>query len=281
MKRFFILFAILCAAAARADLVMQQQIITPSYNGVATMKVKGTKVRLDLYAGQPQALSTITDLNTGEIITLMHNQKMFVKTRRAADEASPAGRHGAASKVPVPHATGKTQKVGEYDTELYTWSNARGIAGTAWVAKNFPDYARVRADLAVLDKTPDADNDTSPELSMLPGMVVRSQVTGGGQTITMALISAKEAPLDASLFGVPRDYKELPKPKPLKTVVTQPAPQKPSGHSAHGQRRRLPPKTPSPPLQRRPAGRRPAEFAENLRLISRIETALCVCPAAI
>jgi len=39
------------------------------------MKIKGTKIRMDMYAGQPQALSTITDLNTGEIINLMHNEK--------------------------------------------------------------------------------------------------------------------------------------------------------------------------------------------------------------
>ena len=83
----------------------------------------------------------------------------------------------------------------------------------------------------MLDKTAGADKDMTPALSTLPGMVVRSQVTGGGQTITLALISAKEGPLDASLFGIPRDYKEVPQPKPLKPVATQPAPPKASGSS--------------------------------------------------
>lgn len=233
MRRIYILAAILSAATARADLVLQQQVVTPDYNGVITMKVKGAKVRLDLNAGQPKAMSVITDLNTGEAITLMHTQKLFLKTMGAPlNKAQAPGGAGAPtmkSTAPVPHATGKNQKVGEYDTELYTWSNADGITGTAWVDKNFPDYARVRADLAVLDKATGGD---SPELNALPGMVVRSQVTGSGQTITMALISAKEGPLDASLFGVPRGYKELPKPQPLNPVVTQPAPQRPSGNSA-------------------------------------------------
>jgi hypothetical protein len=62
-------------------------------------------------------------------------------------------------------------------------------------------------------------------------MMVRSQVTGGGQTIIVALISAKEGPLDASLFGIPRDYKDIPKLQPLKPVVTQPATPKTSGTS--------------------------------------------------
>jgi len=224
MKPIFILLAAVCAAAtARADLVLQQQIITPDYNGVTTMKVKGAKVRMDLYAGQPQARSFITDLNTGEIIALMHSQKMYVKSPgQPMNQTRPAG---TASRAPVPRDTGKNQKVGGYDTELYEWSNARGITGTAWVAKNFPDYARIRADLAVLDKTTGTENDTTPELNALPGMVVRSQVAGGGQTITSALISAQETQLDASIFGIPRGYKEVPKVQLLQPVTPQKPPQ--------------------------------------------------------
>jgi hypothetical protein len=94
------------------------------------------------------------------------------------------------------------------------------------VAKNYPDYARIRPDYAVLDKTAGADTDMTPALSALPGMVVRSQVTGSGQTITAALISAKEGPLDASLFGIPRDYKEMPRSKPFVHQVPKVAPGK-------------------------------------------------------
>jgi len=196
---------------------------------VTTMKVKGTKMRMDLYAGQPLAQSIITDLNTGEVLTLMHGQKLYLKTAGGPMHRTKEASRSAPSTVARP--TGKTQKVGDYDTELYTWSNARGISGTAWVAKNFPDYARIRADLAVLDQTSESDNDTTPALGSLPGMVVRSQVAGGGQTITLALISAKETTLDASAFGIPRDYKELPKPKPLTPVVTQSSPAPASGNA--------------------------------------------------
>jgi hypothetical protein len=228
MKRILILLAAICAAgAARADLVMQQQITTPRYNGMATINVKGAKARMDMYAGQPQALSMITDLNTGETIALLHSQKMYVKAPgKPKNQTRPAG---AASRAPVPRATGKTQKVGDYDTELYTWLNARGINGTAWVAKTFPDYARIRADLSVIDRTAPPDNDAAPELGALPGMVVRSQVVGDGQTNTMALISARETTLDSSLFGIPRDYKEMPKAKPLKQLAPPNSPAKAPG----------------------------------------------------
>ena len=241
MKSIFISLALVCAAAgARADLVIQQQITIATNNSVATIKVKGAKVRLDLNVGQPQAISLITDLKTGDTITLMHNQKMFVKTSGATTKQTrPAGDGATANtapKPPVPRATGQTQKVGSYDTELYKWSNSRGITGTAWVARNFPDYARIQADLAVLDKSPgSADNDMNPALSMLPGMLVRSQVTGGGQTITVALISAKEEPVDASLFQVPANYKELPQPKPFVRPALKVAPGKtaPARQTAH------------------------------------------------
>ena len=230
MKRILASLALVCAATSvRADLVTQQQIVTPNYTGEATIKIKGTKIRMDMYVGQPRALSTITDLNTGDTINLLHTQKLYLKSSgKPMKQAKPSG---TASQAPVLRPTGKTQKVGDYDTELYSWTNSRGITGTVWVAKNYPDYARIRADYAMLDKTPGADTDITPALSTLPGMVVRSQVAGGGQTITLALISAKEGPLDASLFGIPRDYKEVPRPTPLKPVVTQPAPQKASGSS--------------------------------------------------
>ena len=230
MKRLIALFVIAGAAAgARADLVLQQQIATPNYTGVTTMKIKGTKVRMDMFAGESNAWSNITDLNTGESITLVHAPKTFLKT--LGKPAKPARPAGAPSAAPVPRPTGQTQKVGDYDTQLYTWSNTRGIKGTAWVAKNFPDYERIRTDIAVLDRTT-GDDDTSPMLSTLPGMVVRSQVAGGGETLTLALISAKEEPLDSSLFAVPRGYKELPKPKPVTPVVTPPAPKTSASKSA-------------------------------------------------
>jgi hypothetical protein len=227
MKYLSILIAVITAAGARADLVLQQQITTPDGQAVATMKIKGAKMRMDLNAGQPVSQSIITDLNTGEVITLLHSEKLYSKTTGGPVKRAKAA--GAASQAPVARPTGQTQKVGDYDTELYTWSNVRGITGTAWVAKNFPDYARIRADLAVLDKTAGADSGATPELSTLPGMVVRSQVAGGGQTIIMALISARETTLDASIFGIPRDYKELPKVKPVTPVA---APVQPKTSSA-------------------------------------------------
>jgi hypothetical protein len=204
---------------------MQQKIVAPNYNGVATMKVKGIKARLDLYAGQPQAISTITDLNTGDVIVLLHHRKMFSKTPGAPMKQTRPASSGTAAKVAPPRsrATGKIEKVGSHDTEIYTWSNPRGVTGRLWVAKNFPNYAKIRSELAKVDKsTISMNNNLDPELSALPGMTVKTQITGGGQTITVTLLSAREEPVAASLFGVPGDYREMPKPKPLKPINPPP-----------------------------------------------------------
>jgi len=225
MKRMFILLTLIYTTTiARADLVLQQQIVAANYTGIATVKVKGAKVRLDLYAGQPQAISTISDLSTGDSVTLMHNQKMFVKTSGALMKQAKSSGSGVASKAPIPHPTGKTEKVGAYNTDIYTWSNSRGITGTAWVAKNYPDYAKIRADLAVVDQSAAVmNNGADPELSRLPGMVVKTQVTGGSQTIIVTLVSAQEEPVDASLFQTPANYKELSRPKPFVNQTPQKA----------------------------------------------------------
>ena len=243
MKRIVTCLALACAMSARADLVTQEQIVTPNYTGVTTIKIKGTKIRIDMYEGQPQAMSTITDLNTGEIVNLLHAQKLYVKSDNPPMKSTKSS--GTDSLAPMPKPTGKSQKVGDYDTELYTWSNARGINGIVWVAKNYPNYDRIRTDYITLDRAPGADTDVTPALSALPGMVVRSQVSGGGQTITLALISAKEGPLDASLFAIPRGYKEVPQPKPLK-ATTAPAATAPATPKASGS---SPAKSPAPPAK--------------------------------
>jgi hypothetical protein len=72
-------------------------------------------------------------------------------------------------------------------------------------------------------------------------MVVRSQVTGGGQTITATLVSAKAEPVDAWLFQTPANYKELLQPKPVGRQVPQTAPGKTAtGSSTNTSTQKLP-----------------------------------------
>ena len=202
MKFIFLLAASFgLMAGARADLTMQQQISVGTNRSLVTIKVQGTKIRVDLYAGQPQAVSTIKDFKTGESLTLLHRQKIYLR------RVEPPAKTTVAMARPRVRFTGKTQKLGGYDTDIYTWTNARGMTGFFWVARNYPDFGRIKAEMAVLDNTASGLSDgRTPALSTLPGMVLNTQVTGGGETLMVTLISAKEKSLDAADFRPPANY---------------------------------------------------------------------------
>lgn len=221
MKRIFVLVALVFTiAAARADLVMEQKIESAMVNGTITTKIKGDKVRLDMPATPQGAISTIMDVNTGDSITLMHGQKAVIKIpgteiRQMAENMKKARANGAATNAaPKFHDTGKTEKVGDYDTEIYTWSSPNGATQTVWVAKNFPNYAGIKVQMDKLNNSPVAQmsKDTSPDVGALPGMVVKTQMEMNGQKVTSTLVSAKEESVDASIFEAPKDYHEMVQP---------------------------------------------------------------------
>ena len=225
MKRFIVLIALISSAfAARADLVMREQADfgSPSNLITITFKIHGDKVRQDLTGGETGDMSVIKDAATGDSIVLMHQKKLFTKpAAKTKDIRSP---DAALSK---PLDTGKSDTVGGYDAEIFAWAADRklwndtnGMVETLWVAKDFPNYENIKADLAKLDRANVSfpGKGMQPEISTLPGMVMKSRliVKMGGivQTINITLVSAKEEPVDPSIFEVPGEYKEWNPPPP-------------------------------------------------------------------
>src|SRR5438093_1307863 len=75
--------AIFLAAAAscvRADLVIVQKVEGGAQSGEMTMKIKGDKARTDF----SPAASAIIDAATGDVITLRHDRKSFIRITAAA-----------------------------------------------------------------------------------------------------------------------------------------------------------------------------------------------------
>jgi hypothetical protein len=123
-------------------------------------------------------------------------------------------------KPPAPAvATGKFERVNGYDTEIYNWSGAHGLTETLWVAKTFPNYDAIKPELARLDWFNDTGPhpNAQPELSRLPGMVIKSESVIKERKLTTTLVSAKLETVDASLFELPADY--VPWKKPDKSPV--------------------------------------------------------------
>jgi hypothetical protein len=222
-KRILMLLSLAFSlVAARADLVLQQNIESAMINGTITTQIKGDKIRVDIPATPQGSMSTIMNLSTGDSITLLHKQKTAMKVPgteiKQMVENMKQARASAGTNAALPKFldTGKTEKVGSYDTEIYTWSGPDGANQTVWVARNFPDYAQIKVQMDKLNNSPLAQlsKGTVPDVSTLPGMVVKTQMVMNGQKVTSTLISATEKPVDASIFQTPKDYQAMNQPGP-------------------------------------------------------------------
>jgi hypothetical protein len=254
MKRSLLPVAIFFAvAAAHGDLVIEQKIESALQTGPMTMKVKGDKARVDITGGPMGAISSIVDLTSGDATTLMHGSKMVMKvsgaqTRQMMEMMKKqfgGDTSGNATPEP-PKATGKKEKVGEYNAEVYTWTG-NGGTHTMWITKDIPNYEKLKVQLDKLNKSPIAGiaGGMAPDMSSLPGVVVKSEMEMAGQKFAMSLVSVKEEPVDAALFEVPKDYKEMPQPT-LPGAVPPAAPGAAPGAPAAPKPAPAEPKKPAP-----------------------------------
>lgn len=214
MKALAVLSALLLAAAAsRADFVITQRVEGQMQQGTMTIKIKDAKARADI---APQ-MSTITDGATGDVITLMHSMRQFMKIpaerAKALMEQMQKLQGAQAGEPPKLVPSGKKEKIENNDCEVFTW-NAQGVTATYWVAKDYPNAAAISAALDKLQSNGvgSLSRGLTPKPSDFPGMVVKSEMVVGGQKVTTTLVSVVEQPVDANQFVVPAGYKEMPMP---------------------------------------------------------------------
>ena len=210
-----IILVFMVALAARADLVMEQRFSDTNVAHYVTLKLRGDKMRMDQQDANGNAVSVIVDLNTRDSLTLLATNKTFLKRFGSeirwemAEARKYSGGTNDMDKPPAPAvATGKSETVNGQNAEIYAWSGAQGVTATLWVARRFPNYDSIRMELAKLDRFNDSGphRNAQPELSRLPGMVVKSETTARGRTVTTSLVSVKLEPVDASLFELPAGY---------------------------------------------------------------------------
>jgi len=201
-----LLALLLVATLARADWVLVQKTDTAGQAIEVTTKIKGDLARVD----QGDKMTVI--VGAEGMTMLMHAQKMLMKmdlaTMKAAVEMAGKAMPGqqAAAK---PVATGQKEKVGEWDTEIFTWEGQMG-KGRFWVAKDFPKYQEINAISDKLGKVVGkAMSGLAPQASDFDGMVVKSEMTMMGKSVNSQLVSAKEETLDAKEFAPPADYNEM------------------------------------------------------------------------
>ncbi len=203
-----------CLERGQADWVIVQRVEGTMQSGPMTVHIKDGKSRMDIAA----QLSTLTDGATGDVVTLMHGQKSYMKIpadrTRALLERMQSLKPDPGASAPKLLPAGRKESVDGRECEVFTWAGP-GVAATYWVAKDYPKAADLAA---AMEKNLSAGlaglaGGLTPKPSDFPGMVIRAELTINGQKVTTHLVSAEEKPVDAALFEVPAGYKELPSPQ--------------------------------------------------------------------
>ena len=167
---------------------------------VTTMCIKGGKIRSD----NDTTSSVVMDTTSGEMITLVHEQKMIIKTNTkelAALAPSPgADKAGGGTKVT---ATGQKEMVDGYNCELYLSENM-GMVVKMWLTEDYPGYQKLKEELKVISKMAAAN---APEQAPLPGIAIKTEYEQQGLKFETRLVSLKEGTVDEAKFAIPAGYK--------------------------------------------------------------------------
>ena len=219
MKTFLIRLALplLLVATASADWVIESNVESLKANGVLTIKVKGDKMRMDIPNERIGAVTSIVDTKTGDTLQIVHAQKAAMKIdgeamkKMVANSRDKAGfKDGDANEM---KPTGETEKVGEYDCEIYTWSNGT-ISKKFWAAKNHPQAA-VLKDLEKRMRSGFLGGiQMGPDTTTLPGTVIKTETTSPAGNTRSIITSVKEQDLEAKDFEVPEGYQTMAAPVP-------------------------------------------------------------------
>jgi hypothetical protein len=206
-----LLALILATPALRADLTLDQKSLDTNLVREVITRLHGDKMRVNDSGG----VTVIVDLNTRDSFTLIEDTKTYLK-RFGSDirwEMHEEWKHtGGTNEMDAPPApavdTGRSETVNGVEAEVFTWTGAHGLTETLWVDRHFPNWDGIKAELFKVDRFNDAGphRNAQPRLSQLPGMVIKSQTVVKNRTVTIALVSVQQAPVDATLFDVPADY---------------------------------------------------------------------------
>jgi hypothetical protein len=221
---------LLIASIARADIIIEQKMESAVINGNVTMKVKGDQARMDMPNPLGGNVTTLMNFKNGEMVTLMHQQKMAMKMNlddvKKQQEAGQKALGVDPAKMEKPKATGTMEKVGEYNAEIYEM-NQGGMQAKLWVAKDFPNAQAIKDQMMKLSSSIGGAG-FDPSKIDVPGMVVKSEVNTPVGKMTVTLVKAEEKPVDDADFKQPEGYQEMKMPAmPAPSAPAAPAPAPP------------------------------------------------------
>ncbi len=207
MKLYVALALFFAAQSLHADWVIIQKTNTGGKESTMTVKIKDNMIRNDM----GDKMTAIINADAGDIQMFMHDQKKLIRMNAEALKGvgAMAGKFLGDGAPAKPKATGEKVKVGEWDTEVYTWESKMGTA-KFYLAKDFPKYAELNKAMDKISKS--MANPMAamfPSATDFPGMSVKSEMTMMGKVTTTELVSAKEESVPADAFKAPEGYTEM------------------------------------------------------------------------
>ncbi|MCB1090708.1 MAG: DUF4412 domain-containing protein [Verrucomicrobiae bacterium] len=199
---FPIAICLLATTSARADITLEQDMLLNGVSSRTTMWIKGDKVRTD----NGSTSSVIIDTSTGDMTTLMHEQKMAVKMNtkqlQALAAQAPGGNQTELPETKVT-ATGQKETIDGKECEIYLSEN-QGMVVKMWITKDYPGVEKLREQLKVMAKLAAPNAPKQPDV---PGIALKTEFEQQGMKFTTKLISLTDGPVSEDKFVVPADYK--------------------------------------------------------------------------
>ena len=195
---------------AGADLAIVQSIESDTGTHKVSLKIKGERARVEVEVAPNRSM--IVDSKSGEVITLMHDQKSVLRFDR--EKAKKMGDRilkdtDSSLEIATPKPTGKKDKIIGYEAEEYTAETPKYKA-TYWVAKTYPDFQAIANQMKLLQKSIFASvRKAMPEYYDFPGLPIRTKIKFHDQPeVTITITSVSQAPLPDSDFSEPDGYSE-------------------------------------------------------------------------
>ena len=202
MKITALLLSFIATTSVFADITLVQHTFVGAAKTpmLTTMHVKDGKMRTD----SDTTTTLIIDSNTGDMTTLVHEQKMIIKqnTKELEKLAQLAPKTVEPGQTKVT-ATGQKETIDGYDCEIYLSENM-GTVVKMWMTQNYPDQEKLTEELKVMAKISAAGAAKQPEV---PGIAVKTEFEQQGLKFTTKLVSLKTGPVDDALFVIPQGYK--------------------------------------------------------------------------
>ena len=197
---------------ASAGVVIKQTIEQTGpmpLNTDMTISVSGEDVRIDI----GKDISTIVNSSSGEIVSLMHAQKMAMQLPKGTlDVVKEKAAENRSSTKPDIKPTGKSEEINGFHCEEYT-GTYEGMNVTYWTTQDIRNTEEILAQLEKLSGEADPFKGALDGKS-IPGIPIRTVVESpqiGKSTMTVQSIEEKNIP--ASEFDVPADYKTMQMPQ--------------------------------------------------------------------